>query len=300
MLQLGVVSRRQAAMCCMSDSAIRHRIRPGGTWQVILPGIYLSNGGEPTDQQRVVAAYLYPGRALAVTGPAALAFHSIPAPKTNVVDVLVPLQCRRVDAAFVRLHRTGRPPTEWYPNGVVVYVPAARAVADTARLLSSITEVRAVVAAAVQRGAAQIRHLARELDAGPRNGSAHFRAVLAEVAAGVRSAAEAELLALIKRARLPVPLFNPRLYVGGSFLAMPDAWWEEAAVAVEVDSRQWHISPRDWERTLARHARMTAQGILVLHVPPARLRTDGPAVAAEIRAALSRGRALSHIVTKRE
>ena len=47
------------------------------------------------------------------------------------------------------------------------------------------------------------------------------------------------------RARLPVPLFNPRLFVGSEFLAMPDCWWPELVVAAEADSRAWHFSPRD-------------------------------------------------------
>ena len=60
--------------------------------------------------------------------------------------------------------------------------------------------------------------------------------MLTEVADGVRSTAEADLRTLIIQARLPTPLYNPDLYVGGKFLARPDAWWPDAGVAVEVDS----------------------------------------------------------------
>ena len=63
--------------------------------------------------------------------------------------------------------------------------------------------------------------------------------------------------------------FQCQAFVGGEFLAVADAWWQEACVAAEVDSRQWHLSPDDWEKTLARHTRMTSLGILVLHFPPA-------------------------------
>jgi hypothetical protein len=64
----------------------------------------------------------------------------------------------------------------------------------------------------------------------------------------------------------------------------------EACVAAEVDSRQWHLSPGDWERTLERHSRMSALGIIVLHYPPAWLRSQPRIVAAEIRSALEAGR----------
>jgi hypothetical protein len=107
------------------------------------------------------------------------------------------------------------------------------------------------------------------------------------VAQGVRSGAEADLVTLIRRSRLPIPMLNPRLFVGAELLAVPDAWWPEAGVAAEVDSREWHLSPDRWKATMARHARMSAQGIIVLHFPPSRIRTAGREVAAEIRSALA-------------
>jgi len=105
-------------------------------------------------------------------------------------------------------------------------------------------------------------------------------------------------MTLVRHAKLPQPLYNPRLFVGEDFLASPDAWWQEFGVAAEVDSKAWHLSPADWEQTLARDARMTAQGILVLHFPPGRLRTDERNVGAEIRSAHARSRGpLPHITT---
>jgi very-short-patch-repair endonuclease len=176
---------------------------------------------------------------------------------------------------------------------MISYAPPARAIADAARQLADAADVRAVVAAGVQRGKVQIWQLAEELAKGPVRGSAGLRRALAEVAEGVRSTAEADLLRLIRRARLPVPLLNPRLYVGGKFLASPDAWWPDAGVAVEVDSRQWHLAPAQWEETMARHARMSSHGIIVLHYSPNRIRSEGNQVAAEIRAALAAGRSRS-------
>jgi hypothetical protein len=115
----------------------------------------------------------------------------------------------------------------------------------------------------------------------------------------VRSVAEADLRAIVGQFRLPTPLYNPRLFVGSEFLASPDAWWQEAGVAAEVDSKAWHLKPSDWEKTLARHDRMTAQGILVLRFPPARLRAAKKDVAKEIRSALTVSRGpLAHIQTR--
>ena len=164
--------------------------------------------------------------------------------------------------------------------------------------MTDLTEVRALVAGGVQRRRVSIAQLAAELKAGPSQGSALLRQALAEVADGVRSAAEADLRALIKRVGLPEPLYNPRLYIGEEFLASPDAWWRDLGVVAEVDSREYHFLPADWARSIDRHALMTAQGILVLHFPPSKIRGDSQAVAAQIRSALDSSRGpLPHIRT---
>jgi very-short-patch-repair endonuclease len=162
----------------------------------------------------------------------------------------------------------------------------ARAVADAVRALREMSEVRAVVAAAVQTRRCTVEQLESELTSGPVRGSALFRAALGEVAQGARSRPEAELLELIKRGRLPAPLLNAQLFAGQEFLASPDAWWPDVAVAVEVDSREWHLSPESWEHTMRRHGRMTAHGILVLHFTPRQIREKPAEVLATIRDAL--------------
>jgi hypothetical protein len=256
---------------------------------VLLPGVYASCTGATTTAQREVAAVLYAGPGSVITGPSALVWHRIKVPRTSLVNVLVPEPRRRRDAGFVRLNRTSRMPGMVFPHGEVCYVPPARAVADTVRGLRDLGTIRAIVADGVQRGVVPVRQLADELADGPARGSARLRQVLEEVADGVRSAAEADLRALIKHERLPDPVYNARLYAGGDFIGAPDAWWAAAGVAVEVDSREWHLSPRDWERTLSRHARMSAHGIVVLHFPPRRLHTERRTAAGEIRSALAAG-----------
>jgi len=246
-----------------------------------------------------MAALLYAGPRGVLTGAAALHRHGIVNASADVVDVVVPEGVQRVDAGFVRLHRTVRLPRGFCVAGEIRYALPPRAVADSARWLADLGEVRAVVAGAVQRGLCPIERLVEELEEGPRQGSANLRRALAEVADGVQSAAEGQLHALIERAGLPMPMFNPRLFVGRVFLAKPDCWWPDAGVVAEVDSREWHLSPREWESTLARQARMAAAGIIVLHFPPSRIYRERKEVIAEIRSALAagRGRPLPHVRT---
>ncbi|HEY3734695.1 MAG TPA: type IV toxin-antitoxin system AbiEi family antitoxin domain-containing protein [Streptosporangiaceae bacterium] len=287
--QHGVIARGQARDVGISEQMLRHRIRAAGPWQVLLPGVYLTVSGQPAAVQCQMAALLYAGPSSLITGPAALFHHGIKAAYTQVVDVLTPVQHR--DHAFVRIHRTTRMPAEWHADGAIRYVAAARAVADAARDLTALREVRAVVADAVQRRKCPLPLLIAEVRAGPTQASALTRQALAEVADGVRSVVEAELRDLISQAGLPVPMFNPRLYAaGGQFIAQPDCWWQEPGVAAEVDSREWHLSPQDWERTLERHARMTGHGILVVHVTPRRIRDRPQSVIADLAAALESAR----------
>jgi hypothetical protein len=288
--QSGVIARGQATDRGMTESALRHRTRVGGPWQVLLPGVYLTCTGTPTTRQREMAALLYAGPGSAITGPCALAWHGIRGPRPSLVNVLVPVGRRRRDMSFVRLTRTARMPGLLFPQGEVCYVPAARAVADSVRGLRDLRAARAIIADGVQRGMVPLRLLEDELAQGPVRGSVPLRRVLEEVGEGVRSSVEADLRTLIRVERLPDPMYNPRLYAGSRFIADPDAWWPDAGVAGEMDSREWHLSPGDWERTLARDARMTSHGIIVLHFSPRRLRAEPRAVAAELRSALAAGR----------
>ena len=54
-----------------------------------------------------------------------------------------------------------------------------------------------------------------------------------------------------------------------------------------MDSREWHLSPQDWERTMRRHADLTARGILVLHFAPSQIRKEPATVLAAVTSALA-------------
>ena len=288
--QFSVVSRRQLLALGMKDNAMQRRVRAGGPWQVLLPGVYLGLTGAPSLPQKEMAALLYAGPSSLITGPVALMHHGLRGPGLlETVDVLVPAARQRRSTGFVRVYRTHRMPSQIVASGPIRFVPAARAVADTARLPTDARDVRAVVAHAVQRGRCTVAALGTELSEGAIRGSATLRSVLAEVADGVRSAAEGDLRDLIRVARLPTPLFNASLFVDGTFLARPDAWWPEAGVSAEAGSREWHLGPADWDRTRTRHDLMCAAGIFPLHFSPRQIRREPAEVVRLIRDALERG-----------
>jgi len=284
--QLDVITRRQAAAAGLTKHALQHRLRLEGPWQSLLPGVYLAATGTPTLIQQEMAALLYAGQGSVITGHAAVRQHHIRGPATEFIDVLIPVSRKRRDAAFVRIHRTTHLPTRAWRLGPLRYALPARAVADAVRGLTSLRDVRAMVADAVQRGHCNVADLSTELSAGPYQGSALFREALTDVADGIRSAAEGDLRDLLRRSGLPMPLFNASVYDGSTFVVRPDAWWPDFGVAVEVDSHEWHMSPEDHARTLERQRRMGKHSIVLLPFTPKQIRKQPADVVAEIRAAL--------------
>src|SRR3984885_12027457 len=285
--QYRVITRSQALACGLSHSALVHRLRGDGPWQRLLPGVFLGATGTPTSDQRDVAALLYAGPGSLLTGTAALRLWGVRAPSTNMIDVLIPDSKQRKSAGFVRICPTARMPEGMYAVGPRRIAPLTRAVGDTARRLSKLADVRALVAAVVQQDKCTPEMLAAELRDGPVQGSALLRIAVADVHAGTRSNPEADLHDLIRRAKLPVPEFNPKLYVGEEFIGSPDAWWQYAGVAAEVDSNEYHLSPEDHERTLARDRRMRKYGINPLHFTPRQIRTQPAEVISTIKSALA-------------
>jgi hypothetical protein len=286
--QDSVIRRKQALACGFTDPAIHDRIKHGGPWQRLLPGTYLALTGPASADQRDLAALLYAGPVSVITGRAALRGLGITGELPATIDVLIPDAHVRQSKGFVTVRRTIRMPALWVEEGQRRYASPARAVGDAARVAGSLNEARAIVAGAVQKRRCPVNLLVAELAAGPRNGSRLFRLALGEVADGVLSVAEADFRELIIRAGLPRPLFNePVRRADGSLIAVVDALWAEAQVAGEVDSREWHLSPADWERTMRRHNELARCGIQVLHFSPRQIRSEPRAVVAAIAGALA-------------
>jgi len=147
--QAQVISRVQALSGGMSPQAIAHRLRPGGPWRHLVPGVYQTSTGIPTRGQREIAALLYAGPRSVITGGSALRHYRLPSPQSDHIDVLVPTQAQRKSTADVRLHRTTRLPEMVDVLPYRRYALPHRAAADAARWLTSAREVRAVIAGAV-------------------------------------------------------------------------------------------------------------------------------------------------------
>jgi hypothetical protein len=289
--QFNVIARWQAKRYGLDDARLRRRLRPDGPWQKVLPGVYVTETGTVTTEQRHMAALLFAGQGAVITGAAAVRRHRRAFAGGNDVEVLVPMSSRVQGHGYVRVQRTSRMPSTALSIRNLMFAPLARAVADAARAMLKPEDIRALVSEALQKGfGCTLEDLMKELRAGPAAGSGLFRAALAELASGVRFEAERNLKTCIDRSDLPRPMYNVRLYLpDGTFLAMTDAWWPDAGVAGEADSVQYHTSARDYERTLQRRNRMEAAGIRVLQFLPRDIKPKWPTYYREIQSALAHG-----------
>ncbi|MHA6629365.1 hypothetical protein ACU61A_28345 [Pseudonocardia sichuanensis] len=246
----------------------------------------LHNGPLSRDDRRC-GALAHAGPGAVVTGLDALALHGmnrVPAP-SGAVHVLVPEDRRRVGYGLALVERTDHLP-EPVP-GRWPLAPLPRAVLDHVRRISDRDRIRSALAEVVQRGRATPAQLLHELEAGGQRGSRLPRDVLREVGAGIRSVAEAHAREILRES----PSLSPALWnlwifdAAGRFIAMPDAWFDDVAMAWEIDSREFHLSPADYEATLERRSAMTAAGIVVIATVPTRIHEDPRAVLAELEAA---------------
>ncbi|MEV6965500.1 hypothetical protein AB0M47_10315 [Hamadaea sp. NPDC051192] len=287
-----IVTDAQLAEAGVTHGMLRWKLKRGD-WQRVLPRVVATFSGTLTRRQQFIAAGLYAGERAQLAGLSALEIHGFRyLPKEPAVHVLVPHERRLRRVPRVRLHRTDRlDSTEWPYAGCVRVCSPARAVVDALRSDEGrgfdVQTMRAVVAEGIQRAITTIVDLQRELDLARRNGTAVLRAVVDEVADGVRSAPEAELRRLAKQSLiLPTISWNPRLAdADGNDLPTPDGYLDLAALALEVDSREFHLSPEAWEATLRHHNQLAAAGILVLHFTPKQIRETPHSVLAEIERA---------------
>lgn len=258
--QLNVVTAGQLRARGVPARVITEHCRQGGTWQRLLPRVYLLQSGEPTPEQRMWAALLYAAQngreeggrdGAVITGAAALALYGFSAvprlPALTGVEVLVPRQRRLKDAGEVRIRRTARELEARSVHGLAC-APVARAVADALR---EWTDAGAV--AVPGEGPGLVRALLREAVAAPGNrctvaelvaelteaelmGEVRVRAALDELFAAERASALTRIDGLLDEWLLPAPLVAPELRMrGGTYIAVPDLYWPAAGVAVEID-----------------------------------------------------------------
>lgn len=307
----------------ISPSDAEARCRPGGPWQLLLPGVYLLHPGTPTSDERLHAALLYAGGEFLpaipaqqgpatrtrlpgtlhcppphppeamITGLAALTLHGFAgAPSLRAldrIDVLVPWTKRLRSTGCVHIVRGQSLPDAEEVTGLPV-APVARALADTVARLPDAGVVRRLLVESVRGGHCEAGAVMGELLRGRLLGRPHVREAVDALVAESRALAEGMLYEMVFRHRLPDPCWNVDLRLpGGPHLGGLDAYWPDQAVAVELDTR----SPRPqldhdarWSEYARKREALEGLGITVVHLTPAKLRASLGQQAAIVRTAL--------------
>ncbi|MFE9681691.1 hypothetical protein [Streptomyces sp. NPDC006285] len=299
----------------VSGADISAQCRPGGSWQQLLPGVFLLRPGPVTTEERLHAVLLYAARSpvtepgvpaqpdagaphppkrytdAMITGLAALALHRFPCvpPLSSLdrVDVLVPRLRRLRSTGCVRIVRTSGLPEPEQITGVPV-APVPRALADAIADLTDAATVRRLLTEAVRGGHCEPAAVVRELTQARLLGRPHVVDAVDSLLAEGRAIAENRLYRMVAEHGLPDPVWNVDLRLpGGPHLGGLDAYWPDQAVALELDTR----TPRQdddtmWSEYARKREHLERLGITVVHVTPKKLRDSPEQQATVVRTAL--------------
>ncbi|MCD2193104.1 hypothetical protein LQ327_06840 [Actinomycetospora endophytica] len=288
----GAIRRAELAELGVGSGTVAARTK-SGMWEPGLRGQVRLQSGAPTEEERLDSALRLAGEGAVISGAAACRRYGLTKlPEGPTLLVLVPHERRRSDDGDVVLERTHRPPPAVVRGGFPC-APLERAVLDTARRMRRLDPVRALIAEAVQRGFTTEPRLSAELAVGSQRGSRFPRIALVEIRDGVRSAPEAwarEIaLEMAAEESFPRVEWNRAIHLEtGERLFDPDGWIDEVAVAWEIESVEYHLSPEDQERSYRRRALMNRHDVVLVEHRPSRLRTAKDEVKADLRAAYER------------
>jgi hypothetical protein len=161
--------------------------------------------------------------------------------------------------------------------------------------------VLAALSDACQRRVITYDELMRAHVQGPPRNSRYADEALEHLAAGTRSAPEADFRRLVAASTvLPGVDFNVRLRLSSGRVVCVDALIESSAVIHETNGLVAHAREDLFEDMQERHDALTAEGFTVLHNSPCRLRARGRDVIGEVERCHARhaGRGLPVGVTR--
>ncbi|MBE2319326.1 type IV toxin-antitoxin system AbiEi family antitoxin domain-containing protein [Solirubrobacter sp. CPCC 204708] len=263
--QWGVVSRAELAACGLSDKQVKRMVARGHL-HPLHRGVYAVGHRNVVTEGRFLAA-------VKACGPEAVSSHHAGCCLRGwlrydgrPIDVTAPTKRTR---PTIKTHRS-----ELVERVIVRQIPTTpplRTIIDLARVEEERTVKRALRAA---------RFTEAELQLLPRTGL--LGRILDLSAAPTASGNEDEVLDLVLKAGFTHPLVNAR-YPGSGYI--PDLWWPEQCLLVEVDSLEWHSDPLAQRADLDRQAWLEAKGERVLRTTRAQVRRDPARFIARLRAA---------------
>jgi very-short-patch-repair endonuclease len=280
--QHDVIATEQLVALGLGRGAIAHRVRRG-LLHPMHRGVYLwGSSSTPSLISRAQAALLACGNDAVISHHTAAELQGIRVAPAGPLDVTI--SGRRVRVRGIRTH-------DALPLAVadlrcidgVAVTAAPRALLEIAPALTPRELANAVEHAQVKQLVTK-RQLEEAIERAPlRPGVAALRALVDEPAF-TRSRAERIVVALMRAARLPEPVFNAVVEDGCEV----DALWQRERVVLEFDSYRFHATRAAFERDRAKTARLQRTRYSVLRTTWTELTRDSHALVARIAEALAR------------
>jgi predicted transcriptional regulator of viral defense system len=301
--QHGVVSLGQLLGTGISERTVSHWAAAGRIRRVF-HGVY-AVGGSAGDRGLMMAAVFACNPVSRAAGPAvdgeALVSHRSAAYLLGYLDTaprVVDLTCtgrrgREIDG--IRAHLLAFPSRD--ERGTVDRIPCtspARTLVDLAGVLGD-DSLRAAFERAATTRQLDIAAVEAVLGRGRRRGAKRLRAILEEwrpaaalaSESHLRSPFEARLLPLLAAQEMPLPAVNAPVPVANRTLEV-DLLWPDHRLVVEADSRRHHGVEVAFERDRKRDRDLLDAGYTVIRVTWRQAEREPAAIAASIRAFLSR------------
>ena len=282
--QHGVIARRQLLAMGMGGGAITVRLERGQLHEVYR-GIYVVGVRRISRKGRWIAAVLASGSGAVLSHRSAGQLWRILPPGAGVIDVVCPgAQVRREG---IVAHRSQLAADEWAVRDGIPVTSPFRTIFD----LAAVAEMRALERAFHEAEAGQLTDrvsLPTLLERYPgRRGARNLRALLdsRQPVMITRNDFEEAFLALIDRYGLRRPRMNAPLAIRGRFFET-DVLWERERVAVELDSRGIHGTPKKFESDRQRDRILVAEGWRTMRITWRQLQEEPAEILADLKLAL--------------
>lgn len=287
--QHGAVSRAQ--LICLGFT--RHEIAgllAAGWLHRVFPAVYAVGRRALGPRGRWMAAVLACGPGALLSHRSCAALRGIRRKAQSPIEVTVPADRARAIPGL-RVYRCGwLAPSD---RAVVDGIPCT-SVALTLLGLAAVTDRRQTERACDEAEVQELfdlRAVEELLDrAAGRRGAGTLRAVLREHAIATtltRSELEERVLAVCRRAQLPLPKVNEPVPCGAGIWHTVDFLWPAQQVVLEADGHRYHRTRRSVERDRRREADLVIAGNRVLRTTWLQVERDPARVSATVAAALA-------------
>jgi very-short-patch-repair endonuclease/predicted transcriptional regulator of viral defense system len=286
--QHGVVARTQALELGMSSATIDRRLQ-SGLWQPVHRGVYRLPGARPTWRANLLAACFAWGPDAVGSHTSAAALRRLVAFEAGALELTVPYGRHRNGPGIV--HRADLDPLDVEVVDAIPVTTVARTLIDLAGTQPR-DDVEDALDDALYRGLVSRRRLLWRIDALAANGRAGvgvMRELLEErdgMVSVPQSRFETRLLSVLKRGGIPKPEVQYPIKIG-TRTVFADFAYPDAGLALEADSRKFHIARSRFEGDRERTNALVAIGWRVMRITWVALRSRPDSVVDAVGRALA-------------